>query len=281
LNYFEIVGGCGLKQWLNGQVLSGPGGDSPIVAQSFPKDGVARIQYQSSGPQPEFAPRWQKAQTAEAAFWRTWRENVIYKHVSLEDFWQEVVEKTGGPLPSGKVLDVGCGPVSVLNFNRSQEMQVMGLDPLAAVYAAESLIECRDDLEPMPIIGLPAEKLPFTNDALDHLICFNVLDHVSDAPAVLREMRRILKPGGTLRVYVHTFAWWIKKFLFFDRPHTYHWDHHEFSSLLRSAGFEILFDLEEPKTFDLPAGLIGKLTHFPYWVATKVAATSYFQLRKL
>lgn len=281
LDYFEIVKGENIDSWLTGGVLAGPGGETAIDAWSPMEDGALRVTHHTTGVAPARTTRWEKAQAAEAAFWRTWRENVIYQHVSLDQFWQEVVEKTGGVLPGGKVLDVGCGPVSVLNFIRGEGMEPLGLDPLGSVYAKETLIECRSGWKPMPIIALPAEKLPFIDESLDHLICFNVLDHVSDAPSVLREMRRILKKGGTLRVYVHTFAWWIKKFLFFDRPHTYHWDHLEFSKLLENAGFEILFDLEEPKTFDLPPGVIGKLKHFPYWVATKVAATSYFQLKKL
>ena len=224
--------------------------------------------------------RWQQAQTAEAEFWRGWRQNVLYQHVGLTEFWEDVVAKTGGPLPSGRVLDIGCGPVSVLNFCRAEGMLPIGLDPLGETYAREAIIESKEGYQNIPIIALPAEKLPFHDASLDHLICFNVLDHVSDAPAVLAEMMRVLKSGGTLRVYVHTFARWIRKFLFFDRPHTYHWHHREFMDLLEEAGFQIEMDLEEPKTFDLPEGLIGKIKHLPYWVATKVAATSYFLLKK-
>jgi hypothetical protein len=50
---------------------------------------------------------------------------------------------------------------------------------------------------------------------------------------------------------------------------------------LQQAGFEIQHGLKEPKTFDLPKGILGKLKHFPYWVATKVAFTSYFKVQKL
>jgi hypothetical protein len=85
----------------------------------------------------------------------------------------------------------------------------------------------------------------------------------------------VLVPGGTFRGYVHTFARWIKNFLFFDKPHTYHWDHDEFARLLADAGFSVAGDYVEPKTFDLPSGPWGKVRHFPYFVATKVAYTSY------
>ncbi|CAM2066843.1 Methyltransferase domain-containing protein [Sulfidibacter corallicola] len=279
---FPVFAGSNLNAWQQTGLLAIPGGKGPLehFRQDSLADPIVYAEFTSDLPQPRFGKRWRKAQAAEAQFWRTWRQNTLYKHISLEAFWQEVVEKTGGALPTGKVLDVGCGPVSVLNFCRPEDMQPFGVDPLAEVYARENLIECSEGLSPMPIAGLSAEKLPFVDGALDHVICFNVLDHVSDAPAVLSEIRRVLKPGGSLRVYVHTFTSWIKRFLFFDTPHTYHWDHEEFKHLLGDAGFQVDHELKEPKTFDLPESLLGKLTHFPYWVATKVAYTSYFRLRR-
>ncbi len=274
---YDIVAAHDLSPFLD--ILKAPGGASTIRLSEGQKQ-MRVAHFQNGKTPPVFAKRWQRAQQAEAAFWRRWRQNVLYKHISLEAFWQEVLDKTGGSLPSGKILDVGCGPVSVLNFHRHSELQPIGLDPLGSVYARESLLECRKGWLPMPIIALSAEQLPFADASLDHLICYNVLDHVSDAPAVLAEMRRVLKAGGSLRLYVHTFASWIKRFLFFDRPHTYHWDHPEFRLLLERSGFVVRHQLEEPKTFDLPPGLKGRLTHFPYWFATKVAATSYFNVEK-
>lgn len=260
--------------------LTAPGNTGAIASWDLSDSLLAKAQLTNRGPSPKASKRWKRAQQAEAAFWKSWRENTLYSHISLEAFWQEVVEKTGGSFPIGKVLDIGCGPVSVLNFHRPEGMQAIGLDPLAAVYANANLIESTDHLEPIPIIGLPAEALPFPNAHLDHLICFNVLDHVANAPAVLDEMNRVLKPGGTIRLYVHTFQSWIKRFLFFDRPHVYHWDHPEFRQLLEKAGFEVEYELKEPKTFDFPKGLFSKLRHLPYWVATKVGYTSYFKVRK-
>ena len=258
--------------------ISAPGGDDITTAEQIDAQHTRITFAGASESQP--AKRWEKAQDAEAAFWKNWRENDLYRHISLADFWADVVNKTGGPLPGGRILDVGCGPVSVLNFEGPDDMTPLGLDPLGLVYAQNQLLEAAPQRQPMPIVAAPAEKLPFRDASFDHVICYNVLDHVLDAPGVLAEIRRVLKDGGSLRVYVHTFAWWIRKFLFFDTPHTYHWSHVEFRELIEAGGFEVISELEEPKSFDIPAGLMGKLKYFPYWVASKVAATSYFQLRK-
>lgn len=279
---FPIFAGMGLTPWRQHGVLSEPGGGATLedFRTLSAADPMVQAYYAgtAAGGQRK---RWQKAQAAEARFWRTWRQNTLYQHVSLYDFWLEVVAKTGGELAPGRTLDVGCGPVSVLNFVRPKGLEPFGLDPLAEVYARENLIESRDDLQPMPIAGLPAEGMPFLDQSLDQVICFNVLDHVCDAPRVLAEIHRVLKPGGSLRLYVHTFAGWIKRFLFFDTPHTYHWDHQEFKALVEAGGFKVVHELMEPKTFDLPQTLLGKLTFFPYWVATKVAYTSYFKVERL
>lgn len=274
-----IADGLAAEDWFDKALLQGPSGkvltevarhDAAFWSAIFGDDHWRAQQ----------SARWRKAQAAELAFWRTWRENILYAHISLEAFWDEVIEKTGGPLGPGRTLDIGCGPVSVLNYHRHPQMKPIGLDPLGQMYASEGLVEAKGDWQPIPIMACPAEKLPFTDASLDQVVCFNVLDHVSGAPDVLDEMIRVLKPGGEARVYVHTFAWWIKRLLFFDTPHVYHWDHQEFHRLLVKAGFEVGYELKEPKTFDLPDGLMGKIKHFPYWFATKVCYTSYFKLKK-
>lgn len=273
----SIADGWQAQTWF--ELLQGPDGDR-LEGVTQENETFFKATFRGPDLSVPQSQRWQTAQQAEAAFWRTWRANVLYSHISLADFWQEVIDKTGGPLGAGRTLDIGCGPVSVLNFHRHQDMQAIGLDPLGGVYAAENLIEAKQGWEPIPIVICPAEKLPFADAALDQLICFNVLDHVAGAPDVLDEMFRILKPGGEARVYVHTFAPWIKRLLFFDTPHVYHWDHEEFQRLLIKAGFELEHAYKEPKTFDLPTGTWARIKHFPYWVATKVAFTSYFKIRK-
>ena len=279
--FFWLVKGAFVEDWRRSGCLRAPGGEGPLPEWQDDGASLTKIRFQTeSGGEVDMRARWQSAQGAEAAFWRSWRRNVLYRNTSLERFWAGVLEKTGGELLHGYVLDIGCGPVSALNFYRGEGVRAIGLDPLAKVFADEGLVECRSGWTPIAMVALPAEQLPFADESLDHLLCFNVLDHVADAPAVLREMRRILKPGGTVRIYVHTFSKWIKNWLFFDRPHTYHWDHREFRTLVENAGFGVVGELMEPKTFQIPKRRLGRVRYFPYWVATKVSATSYFQLRK-
>lgn len=216
----------------------------------------------------------------ETDSWRFWLRNRYDKNVSLADFFGDVIKKTGGPLPPGRVLDVGCGPVSVLSFHRAEGTEPIGIDPLGITYAEEGLMEWdAHTTKPIPVIALPAEKLPFSDETFDHVVCFNAIDHVSDPPAVLREMRRVLRTAGTLRVWLNTFATWIKRFLVFDTPHPWHWDHHEFRRLVQQAGFHVVHELAGPMNVDL-SSLQDKLRYFHYWIATGFTYGSYFQFSK-
>jgi SAM-dependent methyltransferase len=45
-------------------------------------------------------------------------------------------------------------------------------------------------------------ELPFPDNAFDHVICSEVLEHIPDYPSFLREINRVLKPGGLFAVSV-------------------------------------------------------------------------------
>lgn len=54
-----------------------------------------------------------------------------------------------------------------------------------------------------------AAKLPFADGSFDLVTCLDVVEHLDDDTAALREMRRVLRPGGHLLVTVpaHPFLW--------------------------------------------------------------------------
>jgi ubiquinone/menaquinone biosynthesis C-methylase UbiE len=43
-------------------------------------------------------------------------------------------------------------------------------------------------------------SMPFQNAAFDYIECIDVLEHVRDFPAVMREIHRVLAPGGRVRI---------------------------------------------------------------------------------
>ena len=95
---------------------------------------------------------------------------------------------------AGKVvLDIGPGP---LGFPDACPARVsIGIDPLAERFRAAGLL-----IEGSGAIYLTggAERIPLVSGTVDVVVARNSLDHVDDPPAVLREIERVLRPGGTL-----------------------------------------------------------------------------------
>jgi SAM-dependent methyltransferase len=48
-----------------------------------------------------------------------------------------------------------------------------------------------------------ATVLPFEDNSIDCVYSFGVIHHIPDAPAVIREIRRVLRPGGTLLIALY------------------------------------------------------------------------------
>jgi demethylmenaquinone methyltransferase/2-methoxy-6-polyprenyl-1,4-benzoquinol methylase len=107
--------------------------------------------------------------------------------------WRRVL---AGLLPAdgGHVLDVGTGTGLVAELLLRRGHRVTGLDQSAAMLAAaRARFGDRVDL-----VESPAETLPFPDASFDHLTFTYLLRYVDDPGAVLRELARVVRPGGTV-----------------------------------------------------------------------------------
>ena len=99
---------------------------------------------------------------------------------------------------SGRTLEVGAGtglnvelyPPSVTELVVSEPDRFMA-DKLRAKYRGTEVIDA------------PAEKLPFEDDSFDTVTLTLVLCTVPEPPAALREVARVLKPGGRFLFLEH------------------------------------------------------------------------------
>ncbi|MFH1463087.1 MAG: metalloregulator ArsR/SmtB family transcription factor [Pseudomonadota bacterium] len=102
-------------------------------------------------------------------------------------------------LPSGlRVADLGCGTGELVQALAPSVARVFGVDQEAAMLAV-----ARQRAQGLPNVELlqgALEALPLSAAAVDAALCMLVLHHVEDLPAVLREVARILAPGGRLVV---------------------------------------------------------------------------------
>jgi len=96
---------------------------------------------------------------------------------------------------NGKVLDIGCGekPYEEL-FNTTS---YTGVDiETTKEYHASSKVD----------VYYNGVDLPFESNTFDSIVCFEVLEHVFEPESMVKEMYRVLKPGGKI-ILTTPFIW--------------------------------------------------------------------------
>ena len=110
------------------------------------------------------------------------------------------------PLAQGRVLEIGIGSGLNLSFYDPQRVErVVGVDPSAELQrlARERAACCQ---VPVEMIALELGQIQAESASFDDIVCTFTLCTIPDALGALREMRRVLKPGGRLLFCEHGLA---------------------------------------------------------------------------
>jgi len=165
--------------------------------------------------------RWRLAQQAESMLWRQVGVNSKGDRVAEHnrDFHEyREVAPDGANL--GTLMEIGAGPWTqslwMLRQRNFTLDQYIILDPSALLYASEVLTTVFRNgkmkvggrtYRPV-IIQAPAEEMDFIQGTIDVVMMVNVLEHVLNAPRILRNVYNMLKPGGML---IFNDRWWDKE----------------------------------------------------------------------
>lgn len=109
--------------------------------------------------------------------------------------------------PGDRVLDLGCGEgrhsIGALFDEADIDMVAVDLN-LNDLQTAKSRHTEFNDESARRCLYTQADgcKLPFLDDSFDHIICSEVLEHVPEYSNMLKEIVRIIKPGGKLSISV-------------------------------------------------------------------------------
>ncbi len=110
------------------------------------------------------------------------------------------------PLAEGDVLEIGFGSGLNLPFyDRRKVRKLWALEPSEGMRRkARPMVEAAAlDVE---FIGLPGEEIPLDDGSADTVLVTYTLCTIADAVRALKEMRRILKPEGSLLFCEHGLA---------------------------------------------------------------------------
>jgi ubiquinone/menaquinone biosynthesis C-methylase UbiE len=103
---------------------------------------------------------------------------------------------------NGRVLEIGAGTGANLTFYGPEVGSLTMTEPeIPMLRRLERKVG--EQSPAITVLRAPAEDLPFSDDSFDVAVSTLVLCGVDDQPRALRELRRVLRPGGQLLFFEH------------------------------------------------------------------------------
>lgn len=109
-----------------------------------------------------------------------------------------VLQKVQTISPRGRTLDYGCGGGDVVGKGRAMGLDICGVETFYAGSNARITAEQRGYLGQTVFEIDCAGRIPFEDGYFNFVVSNQVFEHVEDLDFVLREINRVLIPGGQL-----------------------------------------------------------------------------------
>ncbi len=123
----------------------------------------------------------------------------VGRRAILESFLEIITQSLRTPNPALRILDVGCGTGANLEMLKKYgESEGVDVSDDALEFCRKKGLKVHKGL---------AEELPFADETFDLVTALDVVEHLDDDVAGLKEMFRILKKGGKTLIFVPAFMW--------------------------------------------------------------------------
>ncbi|MFN7022445.1 MAG: class I SAM-dependent methyltransferase, partial [Phycisphaerales bacterium] len=130
----------------------------------------------------------------------TWQRNRLLKLADYLGVAHEGADGIDAWCASRSAIEIGAGPYPAIGAARGGWKRAIAVDPIARGYVEEGLVPAC--CEHIVYIEAKGEEIPLPSAYADIIVNENCLDHVTTPLAVVKEMSRLLKPGGLLWFFV-------------------------------------------------------------------------------
>ena len=193
-------------------------------------------------------PRESKEESLETykySYWTPLKKESWYKRMMI--FFERALKKIEKIEPKGRLLDLGCGFGYFLDLAKKRGWQAYGVE------VSNSASQFATQEFKLDIFQGELEDAQFASNYFDVVAMWNVLEHLHDPLALLKEVNRILKKDGLVAMRVPNMDFQLPGFRFFkkieklanifriDNPfviHKYSFSKDTLKSILKTAGFK-------------------------------------------
>jgi SAM-dependent methyltransferase len=136
------------------------------------------------------------------------RDYELQTHRAEDRHWwyrgrRQVLERVLAGLalpPRARILDAGCG-----SGRNMVELARRGV--VSGIELSDTSVSLARARGAGEVVSGSVLQMPFESDSFDLAVCLDVIEHLEDDRGALRELRRVVAPGGWLLVTVPAYQW--------------------------------------------------------------------------